>query len=102
MKRLTAEQLVKALRRAARKVSGKSDLAAAALDEAASAVREHLTETDEQRRERFERWCESNLRRPVNPIRQQDGRYMDCVVQQWFEIWQAALTWHGETEGGGA
>ncbi len=71
---------------------------------AADLIREHLIETDEQRRERFESWwrSENKYAAPDAFRRDADLKYAYGNVRSQFEAWQAALTWRGETKGGEA
>lgn len=95
---MTAEQVVAALKKSARwHHDFGGELARQSYERAAALVREHLIETDEQRRERFEAWCVyEGLYKQKFP----DGHYISEVVQTAWDSWQAALTWRGETKGG--
>lgn len=94
-----------------------------ALRESIRLIREHLIETDEQRRERFEAWlwqfvlgkmdehervaisnASDEKRADIKSkffVRGGDGEYEQVDLEQSWISWQAALTWRGETKGGG-
>lgn len=82
-------------------------------------IRDHLIETDEQRRERFEAWfwwlllrhkdaaelngaheAKRDAARQMTFVRDSDGSYGTYGVEEVWMAWQAALTWRGETKGG--
>lgn len=104
MGKMTARQVATELKKSARwhRDFG-GELARQAYDKSADFVLEHLIETDEQRRERFELWCASRF--PGEAVgdvffRRDDGRYWLGWIEDRWEAFCAALTWHGEAEGG--
>jgi len=68
---------------------------------AADLIREHLSESDDQRRERFESWRLAHGDTPVT-LRQKhdDGTYRDTALRLMWGSFQAGATWRGETKGG--
>lgn len=102
MTKMTAEQVAYALKKSARwhRDFG-GELARQAYERAAALIRDHLIETDEQRRERFESWRLAHGDTPVT-LRQKhdDGTYRDTALRLMWGSFQAALTWRGETKGG--
>lgn len=90
-----------------------------ALRESVRLIREHIIETAEQRRERFEAWfwwfllrhkdaaelngadeSKRDAARQMTFVRDSDGSYGTYGVEEVWMAWQAALTWRGEMKGG--
>jgi hypothetical protein len=123
MTKMTAEQVAAELAKHGRwhRDFG-GELARQAYDKSAELIREHLIETDEQRRERFEAWLwrfvfanmdeqqladidsagkeKHDFAKAKFFERDGDGQYEQVDVEQSWISWQAALTWRGETKGG--
>lgn len=67
-------------------------IAAAMYRDAANFVREHLIESHEASRERFEWWVKAEMPR-VSLSRQSNGEYLYEPAHTAWQAWQASQTW---------
>ena len=95
-KRMTAEEVAGELAKQARwHAEFRASADANAFREAAQLVRENLIESDDQRRERFERWCD---REGILTATQLNGSYVQPIARTMWHAWQAALTYRDSEE----